>query len=1080
MKKGISIFLTLAFAAVSCAADANRAFVKLSAGGQFEIVSAQNAEWKTERKNRGNGERTFAHFSVPVNSENWTKLKIEAVSKTSQDVYLTLQPEDAPSRRAAYFEDVKLNGKTLRDNGFESEKGWTFFGNKNKFPPRHIPADFANGEYCLRVSPTNPAQTSFRVEGGEKFSLTLLCRDACELDKIGDTFPIDISAAKVGKKIAAAKKFNALPTDRIPDGVPIVPSAEPIALSNNEKASLKTGENVFGRYAYLLSATSSQRNEAVGRLTIKFKNGKSQAVNIVNGHSTGNFDARTVTRFCAPLKTAEGKYFYLTRIDIPFGNGKVSELLLQSLNGRDFAVSAISFSQQSVDTSADFVPRAPDWRKADIGDTIVKAGTVLDLSDNVAPCAGSKGRIIINKYGKFAFANEPDKSVRFRACMTTLPELIGNNRDDVEKAKASIVRRTSELKRGGYNLVRVWGLELPFAPNDKYGEKMRDIFDFFIEQFRREGIYIDLMLPLPVSASAYDDNGIKNSHAIKFNFMLGDKQLAEDWAKRTAAILSHKNKISGIAIKDDPVILTLEYINEIGLGPQNVMRRGGKPAEFGLKVWRAWLANKYRDIGALNSAWKTDFKTFGSIDEKFTVNTADWRMFIIECGRKFHNFCEKTMRDAGYKGLVNQYNFSPEFAFSALRAEGSDYVALNTYFAHPYYERGNIKGWSDNTFATVAQTSSIGETASYFLRAAQTKISGRPFIMTEYKHCFWNSYQYEEGLVFPAYAALQDFSATCSFIRSMESANDAIGCFTTANNPVAVANELLAYCLFARKDVAHSKSQINLTLASDFLQNAPATRQAMGRDQSRIALLAGFSLDFPEAKKRPALNNAEPPKADLSIAPAGYSAIEAQDWFAKTLEGSDGKFDLAEFVNVLKSKKILSADNLTDVSQGVYQSDTKQLTLFSREKKMTVSTAKSQAAALTAGDSATLENLEILSTSENAAVALCAMDGKKIANSSRLVFIYATSVLNTDMRLSEDRSFAKDMGKPPALLKTGKIEARIKLKKNAKYALYPLSLSGERREKLALKNDGDRLAVSIDTSKLKYGATTLFEIAEEK
>lgn len=138
MKKGISIFLTLAFAAVSCAADANRAFVKLSAGGQFEIVSAQNAEWKTERKNRGNGERTFAHFSVPVNSENWTKLKIEAVSKTSQDVYLTLQPEDAPSRRAAYFEDVKLNGKTLRDNGFESEKGWTFFGNKNKVFRRAI------------------------------------------------------------------------------------------------------------------------------------------------------------------------------------------------------------------------------------------------------------------------------------------------------------------------------------------------------------------------------------------------------------------------------------------------------------------------------------------------------------------------------------------------------------------------------------------------------------------------------------------------------------------------------------------------------------------------------------------------------------------------------------------------------------------------------------------------------------------------------------------------------------------------------------------------------------------------------
>jgi len=65
------------------------------------------------------------------------------------------------------------------------------------------------------------------------------------------------------------------------------------------------------------------------------------------------------------------------------------------------------------------------------------------------------------------------------------------------------------------------------------------------------------------------------------------------------------------------------------------------------------------------------------------------------------------------------------------------------------------------------------------------------------------------------------------------------------------------------------------------------------------------------------------------------------------------------------------------------------------------------------------------------------------------------------------------------MLKNGIVKAELRVDDSKKYTVYPLSLNGVRREKLQMPVVDGVMKISIDNSKLKYGATTMFEIVAE-
>ena len=83
------------------------------------------------------------------------------------------------------------------------------------------------------------------------------------------------------------------------------------------------------------------------------------------------------------------------------------------------------------------------------------------------------------------------------------------------------------------------------------------------------------------------------------------------------------------------------------------------------------------------------------------------------------------------------------------------------------------------------------------------------------------------------------------------------------------------------------------------------------------------------------------------------------------------------------------------------------------------------------------------------------------------------------MELSSERVTLKKLGKLPVLLKTGKLDLKLKLASGKQYTLYPLRSDGFRREGIPLTMKDGITEISLDTAKLPNGPAFYFELKEK-
>ena len=182
---------------------------------------------------------------------------------------------------------------------------------------------------------------------------------------------------------------------------------------------------------------------------------------------------------------------------------------------------------------------------------------------------------------------------------------------------------------------------------------------------------------------------------------------------------------------------------------------------------------------------------------------------------------------------------------------------------------------------------------------------------------------------------------------------------------------------------------------------------------------------------------------------------------------------------VFAVKGILSKDNLSEPSKGIFQSDTGEIIMRTKENLLKIVTARSEAVTLEANKGEKLGQLNVVNTSIPGMIAACAIDKEKLADSKRIVLIFSTEAVNSGMELSSDRVTLVDLGKPPVLIRSGKLDITLDNSNGAKMSLYSLGFDGTRREKLPFKFDGKTLNISVDTRTLKDGPTPFFELVAE-
>ncbi|MEO5703111.1 MAG: beta-galactosidase [Gammaproteobacteria bacterium] len=722
--------------------------------------------------------------------------------------------------------------------------------------------------------------------------------------------------------------------------------------------------------------------------------------------------------------------------------------------------------------------QASAWLKVQDKDLEIVPGSVLDFSGLFG--SNQKNAIApigIDSKGHLALAGGKGERIRF-LCATLVHGGPHGGFPDHHTAD----ELAAQLRMHGYNLARFHFVDEALMQGRKqdfdYDPQELDRFHYLLAALKQQGIY--WMIDAATSENGAYATSETDSSVGKRNVKLGmfiQPAAQEHWKTMVTTILGKPNPYTQQSILTDPALAVVTVMNENSL---EFVTRGGYPDEL-QQPFREWVKKKYKDNPAIKAAWKDD-----SINSIVDVNLpdeheasprhSDFIRFFYDLERSTLQWTTEFLRKQNYKGLITNYNNGASIYTRAV-AQDLKLVTQHAYYDHPtaFVDVGSQQ----------LETSSIEDIAPHARDLASHRYGGRPFLVDEYDHPFWSPWRREAGILIPAYAALQGWDGIArygnpvelGYERSKFERHTAIYPFTIGMDPVARAGETLAALLFRRGDVkpAQSSVAIDLTTQSVFGEGSGRWR-LMPDDLSAIGLVTGLALRW----------NGDAPDKSLQWKPdLAFPLVSAPGRMQKVLDkfaekiGKEAPSAWDGRVEALRKAGILSNQNRTNPALGTYQSDTGEILLESRDRRMSVITPNTEAAVFESGFPVTLSHLKIESASSPALISLSSVDGRGLADSSRMLLIFATDALNSDMRFSDGRKTLQDLGKPPILIRAAQATITLRHNSSKDLRLYSTGLNGRRMDALPVEQVKDGLRFKLDTGKLSHGPTTYFELVSE-
>lgn len=705
------------------------------------------------------------------------------------------------------------------------------------------------------------------------------------------------------------------------------------------------------------------------------------------------------------------------------------------------------------------MPRAvaEEWLPVKETNLEISAGSPLDFSGFLPNTSiEENNRLIANADGRLAQADKPGQVMRLQcAAIAWGPPSSG------VVDHAFIDRYVRQLRLHGYNIARFHfvdaDLMLGQAGDFDFRPEALDRMRYLMAALKREGIYwiIDGLTSESGAFGGKDIDRWGPEGNLKRRTYVDDTAF-DHWLRFQKEVYATVNPYTGLAPLQDPALALVIPFNENGIEFTSFVHENGDGTTFwpGYRpAFNAFLKKRYADSAALSRAW-------GELahDENLERQTVqlpasrsgggrrlrDFQAFLVESERSLARRMERALRDLGYRGLVAPYNnwFTVQ---TALSRQNQSALVANTY-----------QDWIGTLTpgTEIKHTSSIGDAASYVSEIAAGRWLGRPFLVTEYEHLFWSRYRYEVGLVFPAYAALQGWDGICRHgqgpitLAFDEAApfRQRIVPYTFAVDPVARAGETLASLLFRRGDV--QTADVNLP----FMMQGEAS--------------LGESLEFrePVRLKPLALVSGTGLAAEELAWPRGLQRKVVIDYRNVSLDN---------VLERLKAAGLLPDDNVTNPSQGLFESVTGQIRLDRNKLRMQIVTPKTEAVAFAElKDRLTLNELSLGRAEERGLFAVSALDEKPLKNSEKMLIIFVSDARNSDMRFRDKaEKIIEDWGHLPVTLLRNRVD--VKLSRNTiSWTLSPVGLDGTIHEKIAAGSGP--IAFRLDNGAGKAGPTTFF------
>jgi hypothetical protein len=438
-------------------------------------------------------------------------------------------------------------------------------------------------------------------------------------------------------------------------------------------------------------------------------------------------------------------------------------------------------------------PAAPDeWFPLLADEDPFSPDSVIDMSALMEAPAGKYGPVIA-KGSTLAFANRPDKPVKFWGC--------GANLEQDKYSREQQLRRIRYLRKFGNNVVREHPLFDEVSRDGKIDPKRLEAYDWWFAELKKAGIYStwSVFYHFPVSAAdGYEpelfaelepmgDKGLRDTYGL----ISMSPKLWEIRTKVLLSLLNHENPYTGLRYADDPALLCVEYQNEDSIFFWNPL---GQLSDPNSKKWPAharklrgmfapWAQKKYPDAAALTKAWgKLDsadkwgaelglmgpweMDTAG-IRGRYagqTARAADTIRFLTEMQLENFKTCEKAIRSTGFKAQTVTTNW---LAGSALLDQANIYTDTVATMIDRHNYAGGGAGVHNITEGQIYAESHLGKPGAHLFNIALKQVEDRPFSISEWTMCPPNQWKLEAAPIMAFYGmGLQGWDCSYHFIQS--------------------------------------------------------------------------------------------------------------------------------------------------------------------------------------------------------------------------------------------------------------------------------------------------------------------------
>lgn len=875
------------------------------------------------------------------------------------------------------------------------------------------------------------------------------------------------------------KQFAGIPMDAEPEGKGVLTMYSKYFSGGPKQVRIPIRPAEKAKTLYLMHTMAwgpSLKDKYVGFLTLKDKNGKKQEISIVHNRDVADW-YRHVTNLkngygVLKGRTGDGNLagLYLSRFPVDPSLGEIAEVEFRAVPECIWLILGATLSPTDLplpSTVTTKIRSGSEWLPIQRSEqNRIRAGSALDLSAWMRKgTVDELGRVVIRN-GHFVFEKNPTERIRFLTNAVT-PHV--DLRNLSHKELADLAR---EMRRNGYNMVRTHFLDQSLMLNGpgkdlEFNPSMLDKIDYFLYCMKQNGIYwnFDCMTSW-VGYTTTNMHKMKDHTKSFKSLIFHDPAVRANWRKGVERFLCRVNPYTKTRLIDDPVLVMAVAFNEQEFG----LWRDFDEHYF-LPRWRKFLKQKYSTIENLHKAWGPQSLPYKDFDEipclkgySRNLSDLDAAEFLLPIEQEMTGWYEKQMRELGFKGYLVHYNCGKNQFFNYLRKD-LPFVAMNHYHDHP-------SNWVSK-YSFIRQQSAIESAAQIIRNFMATRQFGKPFVITEQNIAFWNRYRYEQGFLLGGYAAFQDLDAlTCHGSPvSFRKVND-IQTFGIWMDPIAKASEYLTYFLFIRGDVSSTGPAVRIRARKQDIFRPETINGGLSTEQTLPALLAGYSTEFTEGEND--RTRLLPGEIAYRIGSTNSVLVNQAGYSTAT---DNPTANMTELLLHLRKAKILPPSNRSD-GKTIFESCTGELLLIPSRKFMRIRTPRLQGICATAGTVCKLPQFEIRKMTADGNLALVSIDGKKnIADAERLMLVYATNALNSDMEFSTPEMITLvQRGHGPTLLKRGSFTVTVKNRHAANLKLYPLDLAGNRLKTILPERRSDSEAIfSVDTG--KDGAAIYFELA---